>query len=393
MTQCLHKPGSVIAVEAGLDCPHVGALEPVGLVAPVGLYSAPLSQLIWALARQRGLRVVEAFVVVDLRAQHYLEQELLGAGAVLDQLRDVLGPELVDRDRFHVRPALLPSGAVLEDDLAPEHGRIYRDTLWRAARDAIEWAGERRVIFGLITGSRLTVTALQTSFFQLLARRQDHLLDVRVADPRIERDTGFYFPEQAQETITRGGAVVSARSVGVRLIELELPRLGRLLGDGALASYDSAQRASQAAIDEATPPGLTVDLRTGEASADEIPLRLSAAELVWYGFLARERRRGGEGWVLAGQDGHAALGSFLRELGDRPWIEEIRTRPLLDLRNAGEVSDEDLRNMRGKTVQKLKRWCEVHRPSAARWLVPEVEGNRRQRLPLPAREITLLGLE
>jgi CRISPR-associated protein (TIGR02584 family) len=364
--------------------------EPVVLVAPLGPYPAPLTELIWALHRQRSMSVVDAFVVVDRRALRYLEEEVLAPGRVLDRLHAVLDREVLDREHLHLVHATLDRGEILDDDLDPTHAGAYLQALWRASRSAVALAGERRVVFGLVGGNRRTLTASTAAFFQLLARPKDLLLDVRVGDPRVEGEPGFFFPEQEQQIIRRGGATIVAKNVPVHLLDVAVPRLAGLIGEESLATFSGAQRASQLAIDAASPPSLRIDLLEGRASVDDTALSLSAAELAWYGYLAAARKNGGEGWVITGQDGHDELRAFLLPLEGREWLAKIQTKPLIDLLAGRSVDDEDLRNLRGKTVQKLKRWCRDHHPRALRLLVPEVEGNRRQRLRIPASRIEIV---
>jgi hypothetical protein len=66
----------------------------------------------------------------------------------------------------------------------------------------------------------------------------------------------------------------------------------------------------------------------------------------------------------------------------------VRTRPLLDLMAGREIDDEDLRNLRGKTVQKLKRFAADR--AAATSIVPESDGKSRQRVRLPANSIEIV---
>ena len=46
--------------------------RPAVLIAAIGPYTAPLTELVWALHRQRNMAVVEAFVVVDRRGFEYV---------------------------------------------------------------------------------------------------------------------------------------------------------------------------------------------------------------------------------------------------------------------------------------------------------------------------------
>lgn len=362
--------------------------EPVLLFAPVDPRTDPLAQMIWALAREREMTVVEAHVVADRHGVNYLEREFLAPGEILDQLRAKLGDALLPPERFFVHRAELADKSLAFDEALPEHANAYHQTLWSAARRTIESAGERRVIFGLLATRRRTMSAMQAAIYQMLARKKDLLLDVRLTDRRAELQGDFFFPEQPSK-VGYQQIEIDPKSVGVVLVDMRLPRLGGMLRHEALQTYDSAIVASQRAIDALSPPRLEIDLAEGTASADQLALPLSNAELLWYAFLAAGRTSWSEGWVVVGQDGHGALRDFVLPLVGRGWIAKIRTAPLLALIEGDWVDDDDLRNMRGKTVQKMKAWCEEQRPDATAWLVPESDGGRHQRLALPSRNIVI----
>lgn len=322
--------------------------------------------MIWALFRRRDLSVRTAVLLADERAGEYLQDELLGRGRIVEQLKLALGKELLAGGIEVLKPQLA-DGTGVEDDVEPEHARAIAATLERAVERAIELAGERPVVFALIGGSRRTDVARTAALYQKRARPQDFLFDVRVGDARIDGSIPFFFPEQAQQRVRRGAATINAATVPVHLIELMIER------------------------NDAKLPQLSIDLSIGHATIDGTELSLSAAELAWYAYLSRERVRGGDGWVIAGADGHADFRAFLRELAGCAWIDEIKTRSVRELIETGSVLDEELRNLRGKTVQKLKRFAEERCPAAAHLLVPEADGGR-QRIALAADRIVLATL-
>ena len=365
--------------------------RPAVLFAAIGPYTAPFTELVWALHRQRNMAVVEAFVVVDRRGLDYLQADLLDSGRGLDQLREVL-PNILDHHDVHLRVARTPSGQIVEDDLSDGEASCFRETLWLAAREAIARAGDRPLVFGLTEGSRRTTCALLTSFFQLLAREQDLLVDVRVTDPRVDGDVPFFFPEQQERELHHEFSVIDVRRVEVALVELDLPRLAGVLEGEVLTTYDSALRVAKARP-ETSPPPLVVDLARGWVTIDGLEVDLSAAERFWYAYLGWRRGETTDGWVLAGQGGHADFSAFLARAGAERWASSIRTKPLRLLLQGEFVPDEDMRNLRGKTVQRLKRWCSDHRPELSRLVVPVSDGNGRQRIPLPAHRIRIVGLE
>lgn len=135
---------------------------------------------------------------------------------------------------------------------------------------------------------------------------------------------------------------------------------------------------------------VVIDLDAGRATVADEPIPVSAAELIWFAWLA-VHRAAGPGWVVAGAAGHAALGAFARALLDRPWAQAVKTRPLLELAQGRDVDDEDLKNLRGKTVQKLRAFCAGDRGWLAPLLVPEMSGKHLQRLPLAPDLLDILG--
>jgi hypothetical protein len=145
------------------------------------------------------------------------------------------------------------------------------------------------------------------------------------------------------------------------------------------------------AVGEPTGPLLVVDLAKGRALVADQQLALSSAELVWFGFLAWTRQQN-EGWVDCGLDGHAALRAFATPLMMLPWARDFRTQPLAALVRGEDVDDEDLKNLRGKTTQKLKRWCVGDNARFAGLLLPERRGRNFARLPLASVAITVVGL-
>ena len=168
---------------------------------------------------------------------------------------------------------------------------------------------------------------------------------------------------------------------------------GRVIQSSPLEQGDVVQigRALIHLVSAAAPQTrLVVELLEGHATLDTERLPLSAAELIWFGFLSLHRATGA-GWVVAGKDGHPQLRAFAAALLERAWALEVKSQPLRDLARGEDVDDEDLKNLRGKTAQKLRAFCAGSRGWMAALLVPEVSGKNLQRLPLTSAAITLLG--
>ncbi|MCA9548438.1 MAG: hypothetical protein KC933_00290 [Myxococcales bacterium] len=365
----------------------------VRVFAPLGPNPAPLTELLWALVRQLGLRITSVDLVVTAEAAFYLEDEVLGPTGALAQLRAVLGEAIPSHDGIHVHPA--DASGVVEDDLTPEDAARYRATVWAGARAALTRAGTAPVIFGFIAGRRRTMTVLQAAVFQLLARAQDRAYDVRVSDPRVEGGTGFFFPDQPQRHLNAPTWTVDARSVAVHLVPVELPRLGHLVPQSNLHSFEAALGAGQAAVDALTPPRIVVDLVEGELWVDGERAALGQAHLVWFAMLAVARQRD-EGWVTWNEAPEVA--TVARAVMASGWWSSVRAQSLrafLEARAAGvtgKTTDDDgaLRRHRTAFRRALERLTSEGAASWGHFLVPEearVDGQRRARLRLPAERI------
>lgn len=265
-------------------------MPPCVLVGDLGPNPAPLAEALWSLARHHDLRVRVAFLLTYARGVHYLEREFLAPGGALDQLHTVLGRDVLPRDALHLHRALDATGAPHDDDWEPAHTLAWNEARWRTALAALDAAGNDPVVFTLLGGRRRSMSALDAVVFQLLARPQDRLLDVRVSDARVEGGSGFFFPDQRDPLVrTRGGELVDARSVAVRLVDLPVPKLRRLLGERAPTTYADALARTGVAV-EHTPPMLSVDLKARHAHVGEHLLKLSEPRFAWYATLACARR-------------------------------------------------------------------------------------------------------
>jgi CRISPR-associated protein (TIGR02584 family) len=280
------------------------------LVAAPGGNPAPVVSLVWALHRQWSLRVASAHLLLYRNAEHYLHEELLGGARPLAQLRAHLGdPELA---QLNLRPVQAADGTTLEDDAAPEHAARYVESLWSLVRQ-VQAAQPLPVIFGLVGGRRRTLAVDTAAVFQLLARPQDRLVDLRL-DPKYADDpaSGFFFPDQHGpcEVVDLQGRVYGAADVGVSLVEPRIPRLRRLLRQQDLVSFAHALEAGEAALEHGALPQVVLELRPRLLRVNDLTLRLSADQMIWYATLAVARQQG-EGWVDVREP------ALLRELAQR----------------------------------------------------------------------------
>lgn len=309
------------------------AVEDIVLFAPMGSNPASLVSFAWALERRRGLRVVDAVVVVVQKGHAYIERELLPPRGGLDRLHEVLGEETLPRARLRVERARLPDGRYVEDELTDDHAGAYRDAVLTAAVRATDLAGERRLVFGLLAGRRRAMTVMAALVAQYVARPRDMVLDLRVEPRGADIPGEFFFPEQRDQVAVRvAGVTLRPRDVGVDVVDVEVPRLRALLPRSVPRRFAELLALGQRAIDRAAPVQLEVRLgeRTRGAWAhdpetgERFALGLSDAELLYVASLCVAHERSpGLRWVPVARA--ADVDHPFAELARRlPWAKEVR---------------------------------------------------------------------
>ena len=274
-------------------------LRSVALLAAPGGNPAHLASLVWGLA-QRGELVVHLELVLYASAANYLEAEFEQAGGPLDQLRGQLGG-LARIERTLVRDA---HGRALEEDAELEDQLAFARTVWARARALGE--GELPVIYGLVGGRRRTLTVDLATTFQLLARPEDRLVDLRL-HPKYADDprTGFAFPGQESEARVPAalGAeeLLSAAEVRVELVDVLVPRLGHALLEGDREDFTKAVAAGEQAARLGGVPDLEIDVLNRRVRFGSVEVRLSRDQMVWFVALSRARQQTTEGWLDARQ--------------------------------------------------------------------------------------------
>jgi CRISPR-associated protein (TIGR02584 family) len=414
-------------------------MRDVVLFAGVGPNPAPVSEAIWALYRQRELRVAEAHLVSLSEGHHFLRLEFLDEGAALSQLQECL-PGILPHACVHETRVRTPtSGGRVDSDLDPHHAAAYRNSVWDAARECLASAGERPVVFLLAGGRLRTTTAYVTTVFQLLARPCDQLLDVRVDDRRVEGGTGFFFPEQPlrwihprsrqarfvellrqlvpedsarvwieQKVQERWASVagerveaIDATRVGIDLVDVTVPRLRTLVPEDALSSFDRALEAAGQVAGELAPPEMAFDLREGTVRVAGQPLDIPRSALVWLAALALHKLDSTEGddWLAVADTDR--IRRLLHPIRDLRWVRNhVRSKALAAVMGVEGVKmppvdkeGERLKKLRADTRRDLEKWLDdPDRRDWSRWLIPEARKEAHegfQRLPLPRAFITV----
>jgi CRISPR-associated protein (TIGR02584 family) len=262
------------------------------LLAELGPNPAALTEALWALPRLHATRVTEVFVLTSRAGSAWFEREVL-ASSVYEQLVACLGDAVPGSQRLHVR--VVPH----DDELSPQDADAWNEARWANATAALRAAGELPVVFALAGGRQRSSAALTTVMFQLLARPQDRLVDVRVGDRRVEgARAGFFFPEQARQLLHVGGESFLAQNVPVHLVDLRVPRLRRLIAGSEMHTWTDALAAGQRAIEEVPSLALVLDLASARITLNGATVRFTESEFVWVAALVRARKEGvDDGWV------------------------------------------------------------------------------------------------
>jgi hypothetical protein len=364
------------------------------LVGDLGANPAPLAACVWALFRQRDLRVREAHLLTYDRGEANLDREFFAPGAALDQLHTRLGPEVLPRTGIIVRRVPGPGGSFLNIERDPDDGRAWNQARWENARAALRAAGEDPVVFALLGGRRRTMSAMGAVVFQFLARGRDLLVDVRVGDRRVEGSTKFFFPEQDRQHFATSKGTVEVRRVQVYLAELAVPRLRRLVPSLPEAFHAAFGQASAAVA--AAPPELRLEVAKRRAFVDDVQVPLSDAEFAWYATLARARQEGvDEGWIWTADavERLRETASALRKVSKGYWDpQHALLRALLQGKTPGD--DAGLAPLRSLTRTKLltfARGAGLRREHAA-LVVPTLDARRPPGAPKTAPKMSRFRL-
>lgn len=374
-------------------------IEDVIVFAPTGGNASLLVTLAWKLWVARRWRVVAVHAPLLERGAMWAETELLAAGAALDQLHDVVGEAVMPRKSLFLPVVQGGDGLTVADEDTAEAALAYQEAVLRIARQALRTAGDRRVVFALIAGRRRTMTVTATVVAQLLARRQDVVVDLRIRPEEAGSPVGFFFPTQREARFGARGLVAS--EVEVELVEVRLPRLGALDPNlGNASSYAALVSRGQEAIDEVSSLRLDIRLAVAERGAFVTDLRTGAQERIpladthllylaslCLGHAAKRRSV----WLDVAKPRDRDH-PFARLCRDLEWAAQNRSSALrvfqphanFSAAERAALSSTALPQLRSKARGALAAFA-AERDVRYRALVPEVEKagpNGRERLPL-----------
>lgn len=357
-------------------------MQDVVVFAGLGPNPAPFAELVWALYRQRSCRVVAARAVAYQRARYWYDREF--THHALPDLRRALGDPLLLSD-LKLREALTRKGEPIVDDVDAEDAADYLEAIWRGAAEAVEIAGARPVVFGVIGGRRRTVTVASSACFQLLARPQDICVDVRISDKRAEgAQAGFFFPEQSAQELVDWRAEADghflASSVEVQLVDVVLPRLRNLVPDAATHSYAAALAATNVILKRFEPPQVEVDFVHAEVRVNGQRVCIPPGPFMIYAAILVARHAGEAG--LPGDD-EQQLAAVARRCQAMPDYEDRfkSTSQRLMQRfvvGTGDVDFADARTQqRSKAKRAVAKWLMREAPEHSVVLTPQRAGDAR----------------
>jgi CRISPR-associated protein (TIGR02584 family) len=326
------------------------------ILAAIGPNPASITELLWRLGSQPKASPLTVHLVLESKRSEVYLPEMLAPGAALDQLRERLGAVIPTSDELLMYRAETGDG-MPEDEHAQALPTALTEVLWSAARAAQHGAGEEPVVFALSGGRRRASTALQSVVFQLLARPQDRLVDVRLSDPIAEGGTGFFFPAQARQELEGrhryAGQPFLAREIAVLLEPIEVPRLRPLLLPEDLRTFADAKIASERQIQASAPPRLCLDLRAGHLFVNDQRWKLPGGPFVLYACL-----------LLAVMDGdphiwsrdEARIRTFFQSLSPRAgWAHTVKGAAFEQLRDTDAELDPAVLDLLSNTWTKLRK--------------------------------------
>lgn len=269
-------------------------MTPCHLLVVPGGDPSPIAGMIWALRKHQQLDVKHLHLIFYEEAHKYYQLEFIGGDNPARQLH-----EQGWSWEAHTHLARTSKGSPLQDDTKEEDAQRFVELIWTTAKEAQDQAGSLPVIFGLLGGRRRTLTVDITLVFQLLARPQDQLFDIRPVPKEVSGPgSGFFFPTQSQPTFVYDthDTRYSPQQIQLDLVSVRVPRLRPLLNNPP-DTFADALHQSEVALLGHDLPHLTIDLSdskiilsTTNNPETEVPANPNTCR--WYAGLALAAQRG-----------------------------------------------------------------------------------------------------
>jgi CRISPR-associated protein (TIGR02584 family) len=270
------------------------------LVAVAGQTPAVITETLWALEHERGLRVDEIRVITTARGRDIILRDLLGKSGVFarycEDYRVPHGRIAFSPKQVHVLTDA--NGRDLEDIRDSQDNTAAADQIFSLIR---EWTGrEEEILFCSAAGGRKTMGIYLAMSLMLCGRREDTLSHVLV-NPEFEAGVrDFYYPPPEPRTFRKlvvdgsGGALhqeVSSEEAHIDLAEIPFLRLREALG-GELplekGLVEAVRRSQLLLAYLQDPPILRLDLRSGKVQLGEFSFTLTKQLTAVYAFFLRE---------------------------------------------------------------------------------------------------------
>jgi CRISPR-associated protein (TIGR02584 family) len=344
----------------------------------MGSNPALLVATVWALQRQHGLRVAEAYAVLADKGERYVGTELLPSGKGLDALHEVMGHDSLPREHLYLRTATLPDGTPVKDELSGGDAETYQDKAVEIAKEAITRAGERPVVFALLAGRRRTMTVMASMVAQFFARPCDRLMDLRIEPRGADVPGCFFFPEQPDgRAFEVNGNLVLPSDVEVSLVDVQFPRLRTLLfSEEEPQSYQTLLQLGEDASDSAAYPiSLEVRLVNDKKKRGAFVhdpkekkttrMTLSDPHLLYLASLIEGRELRKDGFVEVGdvQSESSSLANLVHSIS---WAKHIEAQAIKGFFETHEKEEDlssanlSLEQMRSKTRKSIEVFVESH---------------------------------
>jgi len=207
------------------------------LVAVAGQTPAIVTETLWALEQQCGVRVDEIRVITTAQGAQSLIRELLGSnGAFAEYCTHYQVPAgRIAFSQHHIYVLKDAEGRELQDIRNSEDNKVVANTIFSLIRSWCRRSDE--VLHCSVAGGRKTMGNYLTMSLMLCGRMHDRLSHVLVS-PEFERGVhGFYYPPPRETFYARKSRVdnipgepLSSRDACVELADIPFPRLRELLG-------------------------------------------------------------------------------------------------------------------------------------------------------------------
>jgi CRISPR-associated protein (TIGR02584 family) len=270
------------------------------LVAVAGQTPAVITETLWALEHERGLRVDEIRVITTARGRDIILRDLLGKSGVFarycEDYRVPHGRIAFSPKQVHVLTDA--NGRDLEDIRDSQDNTAAADQIFSLIR---EWTGrEEEILFCSAAGGRKTMGIYLAMSLMLCGRREDTLSHVLV-NPEFEAGVrDFYYPPPEPRTFRKlvvngsGAALhqeVSSEEAHIDLAEIPFLRLREALG-GELplekGLVEAVRRSQLLLAYLQDPPVLRLHLATGKVELGEFSFTLTRQLTAVYAFFLRE---------------------------------------------------------------------------------------------------------